>query len=159
MIKVGEVLPDATFKTLGENGPADVSTKDVFSGKRVALFGVPGAFTGTCSKEHLPSFVKHYDALRAKGADEVVCLAVNDPFVMAAWAKAGGADKIRMLSDWSGTFVDALGLSFDGSGFGLGKRSKRFSMVVENGVVKSLNVEESPGKVTTTGGNELLAQL
>jgi glutaredoxin/glutathione-dependent peroxiredoxin len=159
MIKVGDVLPDGIFKTLGADGPADVSTKDVFSGRKVAVFGVPGAFTGTCSKEHLPSFVKHYDELKAKGADDVVCLAVNDPFVLAAWAKAGGAEKIRMLSDWSGTYVDALGLSFDGSGFGLGKRSKRFSMVVEDGVVKSLNIEESPGKVTTTGGNELLAQL
>jgi peroxiredoxin len=159
-ISVGERLPEGTFMRMGESGPAQLSTKEVFEGKKVVLFGVPGAFTPACHKQHLPGYVQQYDQIKSKGVDTVACLAVNDPFVLDAWAKASGADhKILMLGDSTGDYVKRLGLEFDGSKAGLGTRSKRFSMVVDNGVVKELNVEEAPGQVTSSGAEATLCQL
>jgi len=159
-IKVGEALPEATLISVTPNGPAPVATKDVFSGKKVVLFGVPGAYTGVCTKQHMPGYVKEYDAIKAKGVDTIACLAVNDPAVLTAWSKDTGADgKILMLSDWNADYVKKLGLDFDGSKFGLGTRSKRFSAVVDNGVVKELNVEDVPAQVTSSGAEATLCQL
>lgn len=160
MIKVGDKLPDGTLKTLTTEGPKDSSVQELFGGKKVVLFGVPGAFTGVCTKQHLPSYVQQYDTLKAKGVDTVACLAVNDVFVLDGWSKAGGADeKILMLSDWNADYVKKLGADFDGSGFGLGTRSKRFSMVVDDGQVKSVNVEEAPGQCTITRADAVLGEL
>ncbi|MPY90371.1 MAG: redoxin family protein [Luteitalea sp.] len=160
MIKVGDKLPGGTLKTLTTEGPKDSAVNDIFDGKKVVLFGVPGAFTGVCTKQHLPTYVQQYDALKAKGVDTVACLAVNDVFVLDGWSKAGAADgKVLMLSDWNADYVKKIGTEFDGSGFGLGTRSKRFSMVVDNGVVRSLNVEEAPGQCTITKADDVLTQL
>jgi peroxiredoxin len=157
-IAAGERLPDATFKVRTPDGLKDMTTKELFGGKRVVLFAVPGAFTPTCHAKHLPSYLEHLDALRAKGIDEVACVAVNDAFVLDAWSKQGGCDgKITMLSDGNATFTKAIGLDFDGSGFGLGTRSKRYSMLVDDGVVKALNVEESPGVMEVSGADRILA--
>jgi peroxiredoxin len=126
----------------------------------VVLFAVPGAFTPTCHAKHVPSYLEHMDALRAKGVDTVACVAVNDAFVLDAWAKSVGADgKLMLLSDGNATFTKALGLDFDGSGFGLGTRSKRYSMLIDNGVVKALNIEESPGVMEVSGADRILAAL
>jgi peroxiredoxin len=146
-IKVGDRLPDAKFMTLGPDGPKALTTSDVFSGKKVALFAVPGAYTHTCHKQHMPGFVEQADVIKAKGIDTVACTAVNDVFVMDSWAKdTGAAGKIVMLTDDSAAFAKAIGLDIDlsGAGIGLGVRSKRYSMLVDNGVVKSLNVDEAP---------------
>ncbi|MEX6506296.1 peroxiredoxin [Jiella sp. M17.18] len=159
-ISVGEKIPNATLKTKTEDGPKDLSTGDIFSGKKVVLFGVPGAFTPTCSMNHLPGFITHNDEIRAKGVDTIAVVAVNDVFVMNAWEKASGADgKILFLSDGNGEFARALGLDIDLSVAGLGVRSKRFSMIVEDGVVKALNVEESPGQADKSSAEALLEQL
>jgi glutaredoxin/glutathione-dependent peroxiredoxin len=159
-IAVGDKVPAATFKVKTADGLADMTTDQLFAGKTVALFAVPGAYTPTCSAKHLPSFLEHYDALKAKGVDTVACVAVNDAFVLDAWSKAGGASgKITMLADGNGTFTKAIGLDFDGSGFGLGTRSKRYSMLVKDGVVKSLNIEASPGVMEVSGADKLLAAL
>ena len=151
-IKVGDRLPAATFRTMTPDGPAPKTTDDVFKGKRVVLFAVPGAFTPTCHKNHMPGFVKNADAIKAKGIDAIAVTAVNDVFVMDAWKKASGADG-------SGDFAKALDLSVDLSANGLGFRSKRYSMLVEDGVVKKLNVEDAPGKAETSGADTLLKQL
>lgn len=146
-INVGDRLPDAKFMTMGPEGPVAKSTADIFSGKKVALFAVPGAFTPTCHKAHLPGFVSRADELRGKGIDTIACTAVNDVFVMDEWAKAtGSAGKILMLTDDSAAFAKAIGLDIDltGAGIGLGVRSKRYAMLVEDGVVKVLNVDDSP---------------
>lgn len=146
-IKVGERLPDAKFMTLGPDGPRALSTADVFAGKKVALFAVPGAFTPTCHQQHLPGFVSRTDDLRSKGVDTIACTAVNDVFVMDEWAKAtGSAGTILMLTDDSAAFAKAIGLDIDltGAGIGLGVRSKRYAMLVDDGVVKVLNVDDSP---------------
>ena len=146
-IKAGDTLPDAKFMTMGPEGPAAKSTADIFAGKKVALFAVPGAFTPTCHQQHLPGFIARIDELKKKGVDTIACTAVNDVFVMEEWSKAtGSAGKIIMLTDDSAAFAKAIGLDIDltGAGIGLGVRSKRYAMMVEDGVVKVLNVDESP---------------
>jgi peroxiredoxin len=145
-IKVGDALPDVTLKEMGEGGPKDVSVRDLTKGRKVVFFAVPGAFTPTCSMKHLPGFVDRAGDLKSKGVDEIVCLSVNDPFVMGAWGKdqhAGG--KVRMLADGNGEFTRAVGLEMDGSAFGLGKRSQRYAMIVKDGRVADLLVEPGPG--------------
>ena len=159
-IAVGDKLPEATFKVRTPEGLKDVTTQELTAGKKVVLFAVPGAFTPTCHAKHVPSYLENLDALRAKGVDAVACVAVNDAFVLDAWGKAVGSDgKLMLLSDGNATFTRAVGLDFDGSGFGLGTRSKRYSMLVENGVVKALNIEESPGVMEVSGADRILAAL
>jgi peroxiredoxin len=144
-IKIGDKLPDATFFVMDADGPAKKTTSDVFAGKKVALFAVPGAFTPTCQQQHMPGFVERVDELKAKGIDRIVCTAVNDIFVLTQFAKDTGASgKILMLADGNADFAKAIGLDIDLSGFGLGLRSKRYAMLVEDGVVKVLNVEDAP---------------
>jgi peroxiredoxin len=158
-ITVGETVPAATLARMTENGPEKIATADFFAGRRVALFSVPGAFTPTCSARHLPGFVDKADAIRAKGIDEVAGMAVNDVFVMDAWGKsAGAAGKVTMLADGNGEFVGALGLDFDGSGFGMGRRGQRFAMVVNDGVVEQLFVE-APGEFRVSSADHLLGAL
>jgi glutaredoxin/glutathione-dependent peroxiredoxin len=159
-IKVGDRLPQAKFRLMTADGPAWKTTDDIFKGKKVVLFGVPGAFTGTCHNMHLPGFLQNLDAIKAKGVDTVAVTGVNDMFVMEAWKRATGADgKIEFLADGNGEFAKAMDLTFDGAAVGLGVRSKRYSMLVENGTVKQLNVEEAPGKVDISGAEALLEQL
>jgi peroxiredoxin len=158
-IKVGERLPQAKFRVMTSDGPSWKSTDDIFTGKKVALFAVPGAFTGTCHKMHVPSITQNLAAIKAKGINTVAVTAVNDVFVMDAWKKATAADNVEFLADGNGEFAKAIDLTFDGSGNGLGTRSKRYSMLVEDGVVKKLNIEEAPGKVDVSGGDALLKQL
>jgi peroxiredoxin len=159
-IAVGDKLPAATFKVKTADGLADMTTEQLCAGKTVVLFAVPGAYTPTCSAKHLPSFLEHHDALKAKGVDTVACVAVNDAFVLDAWGRFGGAgDKVLMLADGNGTFTKAVGMDFDGSGFGLGTRSKRYSMLVKDGVVKAVNVEASPGVMEVSGADKVLAVL
>jgi glutaredoxin/glutathione-dependent peroxiredoxin len=158
-IKVGDRLPETKFRVMTSDGPAWKSTGDIFKGKKVALFAVPGAFTGTCHKMHVPTIVQNADALKAKGVNTIAVTGVNDVFVMDAWKKACAADKIEFLADGNGEFAKAIDLTFDGSGNGLGIRSKRYSMLVEDGVVKKLNIEEAPGKVDVSGGDALLKQI
>lgn len=159
-IAVGDKLPDATFKVRTPDGLKDLTTAELTAGKKVVLFAVPGAFTPTCHAKHLPSFVQGFDALKAKGVDTVACVAVNDAFVLDAWGKAGGAEgKVMMLADGNGTFTKAVGLDFDGSGFGLGTRSKRYAMLIDDGVVTVLNVEEAPGVMEVSGADRILAAL
>jgi peroxiredoxin len=144
-INVGDRLPDATFTTMSAEGPKPMQTAEVFGSKKVALFAVPGAFTPTCSKQHLPGYVQKYDELKSKGFDVIACTAVNDVFVLSAWSKDSAADgKVLMLADGSADFAKKIGLDIDLTARGLGVRSKRYSMIVEDGVVKSLNVEEVP---------------
>jgi peroxiredoxin len=158
-IKVGDKLPSVTLMEKQEGGPAPVSTDDLFKGKKVALFALPGAYTPTCSAKHVPGFVQNYEALKAKGIDSIVCLSVNDAFVMGAWGKEQGAgDKVRMIADGNGEFTRAVGLEFDASKFGMGKRSQRYSMVVDDGVVKQLNVEE-PGAFDVSSAEYMLGKL
>jgi len=159
-IKVGDALPEATLISITPTGPAPLATRDLFSGKKVVLFGVPGAYTGVCTKQHMPGYVQEYDAMKAKDVDTVACLAVNDPAVLTAWANECGADgKILMLSDWNADYVKKLGLDFDGTKFGLGIRSRRFSAIIDNGVLKELNVEDVPAQVTSSGAAATLSQL
>ena len=158
-ITVGDKIPSATLKTMGAQGPEDVTTDDLFKGKKVALFALPGAFTPTCSAKHLPGYVANAEALKAKGVDAVVCLSVNDAFVMDAWGKdqnVGG--KVQMLADGNADLTRQLGLEMDGSGYGMGVRSKRYSMVVEDGAVKILN-EEPPGAFEISSAEAMLKQL
>ena len=159
-IQVGDKLPAVNFKRLTADGIKDVSVAALTSGKKVVLFAVPGAFTPTCSERHLPGFVEQAEALKAKGVDTIACIAVNDPFVMSAWEKARGIDgKIEMLSDGNGEFARAVGLDFDGSGFGLGRRSRRYAMVVEDGRVKTLLVEDVPSQAEKSSASAILATL
>lgn len=158
-ISVGDKLPDATFMEMTANGPEPRSTEDVFAGKTVALFAVPGAYTPTCSAKHLPGFVERHGDLAAKGVDEIICTSVNDVFVMGAWGADNSAEgKVRMLADGNGAFAAALGLEMDASGFGMGQRSQRYSMLVENGTVKELNVEQGGG-FEVSSADYLLGQL
>ncbi len=158
-ISVGDKLPDATFMEMTANGPEPRSTEDVFAGKKIALFAVPGAYTPTCSAKHLPGFVERQGDLAAKGVDEIVCTSVNDVFVMGAWGADNGAEgKVRMLADGNGAFASALGLEMDASGFGMGQRSQRYSMLVEDGVVKEMNVEQGGG-FEVSSADYLLGQL
>jgi glutaredoxin/glutathione-dependent peroxiredoxin len=158
-IKVGDRLPDSKFRVMTADGPAWKTTDELFKGKKVALFAVPGAFTGTCHKMHVPSIVQNADALKAKGIASIAVTAVNDVFVMDAWKKATAASMLDFLADGNGDFAKAIDLTFDGSGNGLGVRSRRYSMLVEDGVVKKLSIEEAPGKVEVSGGDTLLKQL
>ena len=158
-IKVGDKLPQATFTKMTDNGPEQVDTDSLFKGRRVAFFSVPGAFTPTCSAKHLPGFVEKADELKAKGVDEVVGTAVNDAFVMGAWGKsAGTGDKVTLLADGTGDFAKAVGLTMDGSKFGMGTRGQRYSMVVNDGVVEQLNVE-GPGEFKVSSAEHMLSQL
>lgn len=144
-IKVGDHLPEGKFTVMGPDGPATKTVSEIFAGKKVAMFAVPGAYTPTCSKSHMPGFVDRVDELKAKGIDTIACTAVNDVFVLTNWAEDTGATgKIEMLADGSGDFAKAIGLDIDLSNFGLGLRSKRYAMLVEDGTVKVLNVEDSP---------------
>ncbi|SRR5579883_1422089 len=159
-IKVGDRLPNVTLRLISEDGPLPVATNDFFAGKKVVLFGLPGAFTPTCHKNHLPGFVANEQAFKNKGVDAIAMTSVNDHFVLAAWSKATGADgKIKFLADGNADFAKATGLDFDASAAGLGVRSKRYSMLVEDGVVKKLNIEEAPGKVDLSGAEHLLAEI
>lgn len=157
-IKTGDKIPACTLKTMGDQGPADITTDEIFSGKKVLLFAVPGAFTPGCSMTHLPGYVVNADKIKAKGVDTIVCMAVNDAFVMGAWGQAHNADEILMLADGNGDFTAALGLELDGTGFGLGKRSQRFAMIVEDGTVSHLNVEPGAG-VDVSSAETMMALL
>ena len=157
-IQVGDNIPDVPLSIATAEGPQPTSSSDFFSGKRVALFAVPGAFTPTCSARHLPSFVEKADELKAKGIDKIACTAVNDPFVMAAWGERDGSPDITMLADGNGQFAEALGLGMDGEKFGMGKRSQRYSMIVNNGVVEQVNVE-APGDYRASSAEHMLEQL
>ncbi len=157
-IKVGDSLPNTKFRVMAGEGPAWKTTDEIFKGKKVALFAVPGAFTGVCSKQHLPSVVANVAALKAKGIDTIAMTGVNDISVMDAWKKASSADGVEFLADGNGEFAKAVELTLDLSGAGMGTRSKRYSMLIEDGVVKKLNVEE-PGKFEVSGGDQLLKQL
>jgi glutaredoxin/glutathione-dependent peroxiredoxin len=159
-IKVGDKLPDATFMTMSSEGPKPMTTSEVFGGKKVALFAVPGAFTPTCHKTHMPGFVNRIGELKSKGFDTVACTSVNDVFVLSEWAKATGATgKITMLADGAADFAKKIGLEMDLSARGLGVRSKRYAMAVENGVVKVLNIEEQPGQVSTSSAETLCSMI
>jgi peroxiredoxin len=159
-IKVGDRIPAGSFGIMKSEGPGSITADEVFKGKRVVLFSVPGAFTPTCSKTHLPGFVENSAALKAKGIDTLACLAVNDVFVMDAWGKgAGAAGKVLMLADGNATFTKALGLELDASGFGMGIRGQRFALVAKDGVVEKLMVEPSAGQCTISGGASILSSL
>ena len=159
-IKVGDRLPNATFTTMTADGPKPQSTDDIFKGKKVVLFAVPGAFTPTCHKNHLPGFVTHSEKIRGKGIDSIVVTGVNDVFVMDAWKKASGAEgKVEFLADGSGDFAKAIGLTVDLGARGLGTRSQRYAMIVDDGVVKTLNIEDAPGKADISGAENLLKGL
>ena len=152
-------MPSGTFGVMTAEGPNKLSSDDLFKGKKVVLFSVPGAFTPACSAKHLPGFIQNADALKAKGVDTIACLSVNDVFVMGAWAKDQGAgDKVTLLADGNADYVKALGLSLDASGFGMGTRGQRFSMVINDGVVEQLNVEE-PGDFRVSSAEHMLGQL
>lgn len=157
-ISVGDKLPQATLVKATPDGPEQVDTQSYFAGKTVALFAVPGAYTPTCSAKHLPSFIEKGADLKAKGVDEIACVSVNDVFVMGAWGKANDAGDVTMLADWDASFATALGLTMDGSKFGLGTRSQRYAMLVEDGVVKQLNVE-APGEYKVSSAEHLLEQM
>jgi peroxiredoxin len=158
-IRVGDKMPSGEFSVMGESGPQSVSTDDLFSGKKVVLFSVPGAFTPTCTAKHLPGYVQNAAALKAKGIDTVACMAVNDVFVMSAWGQSAGVgDKVLMLADGNGTYAKALGLELDASGFGMGTRGKRFSLIIEDGTVKQLNVEP-PGEFGISSAESALEQV
>ncbi|MEN8721347.1 MAG: peroxiredoxin [Alphaproteobacteria bacterium] len=159
-IKVGDKLPEATLMEMTDKGPAPVPSADFFAGKKVVLFALPGAFTPTCSNQHLPGFVKNADALKAKGVDEIACLSVNDAFVMGAWGNEQNAgDAVRMLADGNADFTKAVGLEMDGSSFGMGTRSLRYSMLVDDGVLKTLNIESNPGGAEESGAEKMLGDL
>jgi cytochrome c peroxidase len=160
-LALGDRLPDATFLEPGAEGPVAVSTDALTRGRRVVLFGVPGAFTGTCSNKHVPSFVRTAEALRDGGVDDIVCVAVNDPHVMRAWGEATGATAagIRMLADAASEYTTAIGMAYDNPKAGMFARSRRYAMLVEDGVVRVLNVEESPGQCEISAGEAMLAAL
>ena len=157
-ISVGDKLPDVKLVKATPEGPDAVQSSDYFAGRKVALFSVPGAYTPTCSARHLPGYVEKAEELKAKGVDEIACTAVNDAFVMGAWNNDAGSSDITMLADGNGDFAEAVGLTMDGSGFGMGKRGQRFSMVIEDGTVTQLNVEE-PGDFKVSSAEHMLGQL
>jgi len=159
-IKPGDTIPEATLMKMTDNGPAPVKTADYFKGRKVVIFGLPGAFTPTCSNQHLPGFIEKAAEIKSKGVDEIACLSVNDAFVMGAWGKQQGAgDNVTMLGDGNGEFTKKMGLDFDGSGFGMGTRSLRYSMLVDDGVVKEVNQEPNPGEAKVSGADHILGQL
>ena len=157
-ISVGDKLPDVPLTVATPDGPEQTTTTDFFGGRRVALFAVPGAYTPTCSARHLPSYVEKASELKEKGVEEIACISVNDAFVMSAWNKSDGSQDITMLADGNGAFSEAVGLSMDASKFGMGKRSQRYSMLVNDGVVEQLNVE-APGEYRASSAETLLEQL
>ncbi len=158
-IKVGDKIPSATLYRMGEKGPEAVTTDELFSKKKVVLFGLPGAFTPTCSAKHVPGFLQNADKFKAKGIDTIACVSVNDAFVMGAWAKdQGTGGKVQMLGDGSAEFTKKMGIELDLTGRGLGVRSRRFSMLVDDGVVKTMNLEEG-GALETSGAETLLGQI
>ena len=157
-INVGDRLPDVPLTVATPDGPEQTTTTDFFGGRRVALFAVPGAYTPTCSARHLPSYVEKASELKEKGVDEIACISVNDAFVMSAWNKSDGSQDITMLADGNGAFSEAVGLSMDASKFGMGQRSQRYSMLVNDGVVEQLNVE-APGEYRASSAETLLEQL
>ena len=157
-IQVGDRIPDVPLSLATPDGPQPTSSSEYFAGKRVALFAVPGAYTPTCSARHLPSYVQKADELKARGIDEVACTSVNDAFVMGAWGRDDGSEDITMVADGNGDFAKALGLTMDGSKFGMGTRSQRYSMVVNDGVVEQLNVE-APGEYKASSAEHMLQQL
>jgi len=157
-ISVGDRLPSTTLVKATANGPEQVSSDEYFKGRKVALFSVPGAFTPTCSAKHLPGYIDKAEDLKAQGIDEIACTAVNDPFVMGAWSKANDATAVTMLADGNASFAEAVGLTMDGSKFGLGKRGQRYSMVVNDGVVEQLNVE-APGEFNVSSAEHMLSEL
>lgn len=159
-ISAGDRMPSVTFKVLTDDGLQDIASDDYFKGKKTALFAVPGAFTPTCSAKHVPSYLSQATALKARGVDQIACISVNDAFVMKAWGEAQSvAGTIDMLADGNGEFARATGLTLDGTGFGLGERSTRFSMIVDDGAVTALNVEENPAEMTVSGAPHMLSQL
>ena len=159
-IAVGDKLPEAVFRVIGAEGIDAPTTDQIFGGKKVVLFAVPGAFTPTCHVKHLPGFIENADQFKAKGIDTVACVAVNDPFVLGAWGQISGSDgKVVFLSDGNGEFTKEIGMDFDGSGVGLGTRSKRYAMLVEDGVVKVLNTEDSPGVADVSSAAKILEEL
>jgi glutaredoxin/glutathione-dependent peroxiredoxin len=158
-IQVGDRLPQATFRVMTADGPAPKTTDDLFKGRKVVLVAVPGAFTPTCHRNHLPGYVQRAAEIKAKGVDAIAVTSVNDVFVMDAWGKASGGDGIEFLADGNGDFAKAIGLAMDGSGFGLGTRSQRYAMVVDDGVVQSINVEDTPSKADVSGAENLLKGL
>ena len=157
-IQVGDKIPAATFKVMGAEGPKDMTSDEVFAGKKVVFFAVPGAFTPGCSMTHLPGFVVNADAIKAKGVDTIACMAVNDAFVMGSWGQAQNAEEILMLADGNGEFTSALGMEMDASGFGMGSRSKCFGMIVEDGTVTYLGVE-APGEIKASSAETMLEKL
>lgn len=157
-IESGQSVPDATFTTMSEDGPAPVATAELFKGKTVVLFAVPGAYTPTCSAKHLPGFKEHSAALKAKGVDTIACTSVNDVFVMDAWGKEQGADDVVMLADGNGEFAEKIGLTMDASGFGMGQRSQRYAMIVKDGTVDQIFVE-GPGEFKVSSAEYVLDQL
>ena len=158
-IKAGDRMPEGQLAVMGADGPEAIDTQQLFGGKKVVLFSVPGAFTPTCSAKHLPGFVDNADALKARGVDTIACMAVNDVFVMSAWGNSANADgKVMMLADGNGTYTKALGLELDGTAFGLGLRGQRFSVIVDDGVITELNVE-APGAFDVSSAEAALAQL
>lgn len=160
-IKVGDTLPNATLLRMGEEGPEKVTLSEKIEGRKVVVFGLPGAYTGTCSTAHVPSFMVTYDDFKAKGVDEIICVAVNDPFVMQAWGESTRATEtgITMLADAESEFTTAIGMNFSAPPVGLVNRSKRYSMLVENGVVSILNEELSPGECEISAGETLLGAM
>ena len=159
-VSAGDKVPSVNFKMLTADGLTDVSSDDYFGGKKTALFAVPGAFTPTCSAKHVPSFLAQADALKAKGVDQIACVSVNDAFVMKAWgADTGSSDTIDMLADGNGEFARATGLTLDARGFGLGERTTRFSMIVDDGTITALNVEENPTEMVVSSAEHMLTQL
>jgi peroxiredoxin len=158
-IKAGDRMPSGTLKTMGEDGPKDLKTEDLFRGKKVVLFSVPGAFTPTCNAKHLPGFIANHDQLKAKGIDTIACMSVNDVFVMNAWGKSAGVGaKVLMLADGNGDYARALGLELDGRDFGLGMRGQRFAILVDDGVAKRVNIE-APREFKVSAAEYVLGQL
>ena len=157
-VQVGDQIPDVTLKVMGEKGPVDATTKELFGGKKVVLFAVPGAFTPTCSAAHLPGFVVNADKIKAKGVDSIICVSVNDAFVMDAWSKDKHAEELIMAADGNGDFAKAMGLTLDGSGFGMGIRSQRYALIAEDGKITALQVE-APGKFEVSSAEAIMANL
>jgi len=159
-IAIGDRLPEATFRVMTPDGIKETTTGQVFGGKKVVLFAVPGAFTPTCHLKHLPGFIETADEFKKLGIDTVACVAVNDPFVLGAWEEeSGGKGKVLFLSDGNAEFTKKIGMDFDGSGIGLGTRSKRYAMIIDDGVVKALNLEDSPGVADKSTAENLLGNI
>ncbi len=159
-IKIGDKIPAVTLKVFGASGIEDVNTKDLFTGKKVIMFGVFGAFTPTCAQQHLPDYIRNINDIREKGIDDVICVSVNDPFVMSHWQNVSGAgEKVRMLPDGNGDFTKKMGLDVDGSHLGMGTRSKRYAMIIENGKVTALDIEDKPGDLDVSSASVCMAKL